>query len=100
MSQWSRPEERPERLHRAGAFVVQFRTCTDFNRSRVAGRIEHIASGHTANFESVTELLALIAKVLKDVLRDGASESEPTDRAKPRVVDAVSPIQTTGGPQW
>ena len=82
MSQWSRPEERPERLHPAGAFVVQFRTCTDFNRRCVAGRIEHIASGHTENFESVTGLLALIAKVLKDVHRDGTSESEPTDGSK------------------
>jgi hypothetical protein len=52
----------------ASAFVVQFRTATDFERDRVEGRIEHVASGVTAHFSSAGELLALLAKFWKDVV--------------------------------
>jgi hypothetical protein len=53
-------------LQRAGAFVVQFRTGSDFTGGRVAGRIEHIASGWAACFESSDELLALLERGLKE----------------------------------
>jgi len=47
----------------AGAFVVQFRTDTDFGADHVTGRVEHVASGRTAHFESATELLAVLARM-------------------------------------
>ena len=47
-------------FHSAGAFVVQLRTATDFGADHVEGRVEHIASGSTAHFESASELLAAI----------------------------------------
>jgi len=53
--------------HSAGAFVVQLRTATDFSRGRVEGRVEHIASGRTANFESADEL----GPALKSALASG-----------------------------
>jgi len=49
--------------HHAGAFVVQFRTVTDFECGRVEGRVEHVASGQTAHFESATELLEAFARL-------------------------------------
>jgi hypothetical protein len=52
----------------SSAFVVQFRTATDFERERVEGRIEHVASGVTAHFSSAAELLAVLAKLWKDVV--------------------------------
>lgn len=58
------------RFQSSGAFVVQFQTGTDLDRGRVAGRIEHVASSRTANFESVTELLELIARMLRDKPRN------------------------------
>ena len=51
-------------LQHAGAFVVQFRTATDFSADRVEGRVEHIASGQSAHFESADELLEVFARVL------------------------------------
>jgi hypothetical protein len=53
-------------LQHAGAFVVQFRTDTDFTIGRVAGRVEHVASGRTAHFQSAHELLSVFARVLND----------------------------------
>jgi hypothetical protein len=53
-------------LQHTGAFVVQFRTATDFAADRVAGRVEHIASGRSAHFESTRELLEIFARVLND----------------------------------
>ena len=55
-------------LQHAGAFVIQFRAGTDFAAGRVEGRVEHIASGRTACFESADELLTLLARGLKEAL--------------------------------
>ena len=54
-------------LQHEGAFVVQFCADTDFDASRVEGRVEHVATGRTARFGSVRELLAMIALALKDI---------------------------------
>ena len=56
--------------HSAGAFVVQLRTATDFSRGRVEGRVEHIASGRTANFESADELVETLARLWTSALND------------------------------
>ena len=53
-------------LQHAGAFVIQFREGTDFGAGRVAGRIEHIASGRSGRFDSAAALLDLLATVLED----------------------------------
>ena len=55
-------------FHYAGAFVVQFRIATDFAANHVEGRIEHIASGRTAHFESSSELLAVIERMCTNAL--------------------------------
>ena len=54
------------RMQHAGAFVVQFRAATDFDAGCVEGRVEHVATGRTARFDSVQELLAIIALALKE----------------------------------
>ena len=54
----------------AGAFVVQFRTATDFDANHVEGRVEHIASGRTAHFESTSELLEVLARIWTNALKD------------------------------
>lgn len=54
-------------FHHAGAFVVQFREVTDFERGRVEGRVEHIASGRVAYFTSMEELREAFAQSSKSV---------------------------------
>jgi hypothetical protein len=51
-------------LQHTGAFVVQFRAGSDFYGGRVEGRVEHIASGQSANFNSAAELMILLARLL------------------------------------
>jgi hypothetical protein len=53
-------------LQHNGAFVIQFRADTNFREGRVSGRVEHIASGHCGQFESVRALLDLLARVLEE----------------------------------
>jgi hypothetical protein len=60
-------------FHHAGAFVVQFRTGTDFAHGRVEGRVEHIASGRIAHFTSIEELCEAFAQ---------SSESAPAHHPK------------------
>ena len=50
-----------------GAFVVHFRTNSDVTHGRMAGRVEHIASGQAAHFASLEELLVFIARVLATI---------------------------------
>jgi hypothetical protein len=61
-------------LQHTRAFVVQFRTATDFATGRVAGRVEHIASGRSAHFESSHELLEIFARVLSDTQPTASAE--------------------------
>jgi hypothetical protein len=53
-------------LPHAGAFVVQFRAGTDFETGHVQGRVEHIASGQAARFQSLDELIGTLARLLKE----------------------------------
>jgi hypothetical protein len=52
-------------LQHTGAFVVQFRDGSDFYGGHVKGRVEHIASGQSAYFESAAELMILLAQLLR-----------------------------------
>jgi hypothetical protein len=54
------------------AFVVQFRPGTLIEEGRMAGRVEHVASGRTGHFETLPELLGFIAAVLGGVREGGA----------------------------
>jgi hypothetical protein len=57
-------------LQHTGAFVVQFRTGTNFETGRVEGRVEHIASGRSRRFESMDELVLLFARITNEVEND------------------------------
>jgi hypothetical protein len=58
-------DESPLSPHRA--FVVQFHAETDLKRGHCAGRVEHVVSGQAAHFQSLEELLALMARVLATI---------------------------------
>lgn len=53
------------------AFVVQLRVGTDVKRNRIVGRVEHVVSGQATRFQSVEDLLAFMARVLKEIDRKG-----------------------------
>lgn len=46
------------------AFVIQFRDSGADGADQLSGRVEHVASGRTANFQSAEELLQLLKKML------------------------------------
>jgi hypothetical protein len=46
------------------AFVIQFRPETDIEQGRLAGRVEHVASGEAVHFQSLEELLAFVTRML------------------------------------
>ena len=55
----------PLSVHRA--FVVHLRANSDVTHGRVAGRVEHVASGQVTHFASLEGLLAFMARVLATV---------------------------------
>jgi hypothetical protein len=61
-----------KRLQYTNAFVIQFRDATEADADRLPGRVEHVASGRTATFQSVDEL----PKVLLQMLRGTASDEQ------------------------
>jgi len=48
------------------AFVVQFRRETDLDTGCMTGRVEHVVSGKATRFQSVDELMAFMAVVLRE----------------------------------
>ena len=46
------------------AFVVHFRPSTLVEGGAVGGRVEHVASGRTGYFQSLSELAAFVREVL------------------------------------
>jgi ABC-type amino acid transport substrate-binding protein len=59
-------------LQHANAFVIQFRGADEADAARLSGRVEHVASGRTALFQTVEELPQILLKMLRTV----ASEKE------------------------
>ena len=56
------------------AFVVHVRPGARPEEGRMTGRVEHVASGRTEDFGSLSELVAFLGRVLKS-LRDGAEQT-------------------------
>jgi hypothetical protein len=52
-------------LVHANAFVVQFRCPARTSEEQFSGRVEHVASGRTATFQSIEELPKLLLKMLQ-----------------------------------
>lgn len=69
-------------LQHADAFVIQFRA-TKAGADQFPGRIEHVASGHTATFESVEELPQLLLRMLNNTAFGGNDRSRMSLGAKP-----------------
>ena len=59
----------------ASAFLVQFRAEADYGTGKLAGRIEHVVSGKTANFISIEDLPGLLRQMLKDSCGEEAGGS-------------------------
>ena len=57
-------------LQHTKAFVVQFRDSTGPRAGKLPGRVEHVASGNTATFQSVEELPLLLRQMLKSIPAD------------------------------
>jgi hypothetical protein len=47
------------------AFVVQLRAETAVEQGHLAGRVEHVVSGQSTDFETLEMLLAFMARVLR-----------------------------------
>lgn len=60
-------------LQHTSAFVIQFRRSTDLRADQLSGRVEHVASGRTATFQSIEDLPQVLLKMLKSI------PSEDTD---------------------
>jgi hypothetical protein len=52
------------------AFVVHLRPGGAPEEGRMAGRVEHVASGRSERFESLPEMLAFLGRVLRDLRED------------------------------
>jgi hypothetical protein len=52
------------------AFVIQFRDPGSARADLLPGRVEHVASGRTASFQSVEELPQILQTMLKEALSD------------------------------
>jgi hypothetical protein len=61
-------------LQHANAFVIQFRGAAETGADRLSGRVEHVASGRTATFQSVEELPQILLKMLRSVASDEGNE--------------------------
>ena len=67
-------DETQSALPSTWAFVVHLRPGARPDAGRMAGRVEHVASGRSAHFESLPEMLAFVGRVLSS-LQDTATEA-------------------------
>jgi hypothetical protein len=63
-------------LQPAKAFVIQFRAAAESQGIRLSGRVEHVSSGRTANFQSLEELSELLLQMLRRAASDEAPACE------------------------
>ena len=57
--------EHDRRLPADRAFVVQFLATAEVDAGRLEGRVEHVVSGQATHFASLEDLLAFMARVLR-----------------------------------
>lgn len=69
----SSPSESASSLSVHRAFVVQFRAETDIEAGQLTGRVEHVASRAATTFDSTTDLLAFMHRMLQQH-RDAADD--------------------------
>jgi len=50
-----------------GSFVIKFKPGTNPDAARFFGGIEHVASGRSARFDSLAQMLEFLQSVLRDV---------------------------------
>jgi hypothetical protein len=62
-------------LQHANAFVIQFREPAGTRAEKLPGRVEHVASGRTASFQTVEELPQLLRKMLTNEPAEKRSEN-------------------------
>jgi hypothetical protein len=63
-------------LQHAKAFVVQFRSAEEGAAGGFSGRVEHVASGRTATFQSIDDLPQLLLTLLRSIAPDEKDGSE------------------------
>jgi hypothetical protein len=61
-------------LSQRRAFVMHLGFDIDIRTGRLPGRIEHVATGQTAHFESADELWAFVSRILSEVAKETADE--------------------------
>ena len=86
MARRNRPAT-PGTLDPDGAFVVQLRADAG-GRRRLAGRVEHVTSGRSRQFESLADLLAFI-EANANTEEPPASPANPVDPTPGRKVTHV-----------
>lgn len=57
-------------LQHTNAFVIQFRGPAEARADQIPGRVEHVASGRTATFQSIEELPQILLEMLRCALTD------------------------------
>lgn len=57
-------------LQHANAFVIQFRAADEPDTARISGRVEHVASGRTALFQTLEDLPRILLKMLEKAASD------------------------------
>jgi hypothetical protein len=65
------------------AFVVQWAIDTQIEAGRIHGRVEHVVSRHATRFTSLEELLAFMARVLREVAARDRPPRAPLRRFPP-----------------
>lgn len=48
------------------AFVIQFRATADIAHGQVEGRVEHMVSGKSGHFHSLTELMDFWSRIMEE----------------------------------
>ena len=66
-----RADEKRGALPVEWAFVVHVRPGALPEEGRIAGRVEHVASGRSEQFDSLPDLLDFLGRVLRDLRDDG-----------------------------
>jgi hypothetical protein len=72
------PQKQAVGLPANRAFVVQFQGTEPGQSAKMAGRVEHLTSGHRARFQSWAELQRFIKQELAEV-KKAAARPKPED---------------------